>query len=125
MKYSNKFNLGDIVATKLLGQPVIAMIVGILDINLYMHNHNYPHDVWEKIYPDWKEHPVYTLLFETPIRSVSLIEFKNLNIQKNNITIPQSETEWKLLYEWMVPPVKFVYHPEQDIEIFEYSSTDY
>jgi hypothetical protein len=117
---TNKFSIGDRVATKRIGLPVVGTVSGIIhpDINFF---ENVEKTKWD-IYPDWNQKYSYFVKFDEKVRIESFEDFKsslNQSVLDGFSGILQEEfisAQVRQMYE-KLPTYIFNIYPEDDLEI--------
>jgi hypothetical protein len=123
-----KFQLGQEVCTKRIGNPNKGIIAGIIkgeffaNLQVGTNSHFHRNDEgkllinrehpWFKYNENWPIELVYIIELEEPDRAYSLVEFCNAHKVK-------STEEVTKIYLDIVPLTYNIYHPECDIELWE------
>lgn len=125
-----KYNLGDRVSGNKTGYMIPSNVVGIISSDFYIEkmNGNHPMTLWEELYPDYKDKPVYICKFDSPSKTFTFEEaVKQIKKPLNERANPPStidiflyqlqnvESVLRLHYDLFTPEFSFVSYPEDDL----------
>lgn len=121
--------LGDRVYGKKTGNLVPSTVVGIIPANLYTEGSKQVfYNLWDMLYPNWREGLIVLCKFDEPTRNMTLQEFQTqvmelpessevpfVNELINNQSLYSKYV--KFMYEREVQPKWHVAYPYDDIEV--------
>lgn len=109
------FNIGQEVISKKLGVPAVGRVAGYVEGRVW-YNINLENpgcvSAFERVYPEWKDKPVYYLEFSSEIKPLSMEQYEEEQQAGNSFC--------ECAYEDLPGGRIFVY-PEADLEIFEFA----
>jgi len=109
---SNMFNIGDKVVSKKTGYPGIGEVCGIGTAQLVIWATKKTYHYWDRVYPTWKEKPVYTIRYSEPRFVTTCEEFWD----------GQTPQECPVLQAAMLDSRQIsniINYPEDDLEKYE------
>lgn len=109
-----KFDLYEKVVSKKTGLPMTGTILGVMHPSLMGAQYYFRtveeckegFPAWTELYPEWTKKMIYTILFDTPSRTMSFEEFLEQN----------DEGVTKFDYHEKVPIRYCAAYPEDDLE---------
>lgn len=125
-----KYNLGDRVSGNKTGYMIPSNVVGVISSYFYLEkmNDNQHMVLWEELYPDYKDKPVYICKFDSPSKTFTFEEMvKQIKEPLEERVNPPStidvflyqlqnlEEVLRLHYKLFTPEFSFVAYPEDDL----------
>lgn len=118
------FSLYDVVVSKRTGLPAKGTIVIIADSEEYIryNGDRAKYGEWDRLYPNWRDKPVYTVKLDQPQRYTTFEEFKRSYEryrQENGYETIISNNDLYKMYEKDVKEMSIIMYVEDDLELFD------